>query len=451
MSSSSLLGSHRRGRHPSAFAKHQFDSPFVPASMTVAMRLEGHRGCINTCSFNPYGDYELTGCDDGCVWLWDIGNRVPTPKLMLEPHRTNVFTTNFLTGSRFISGGNDATVQVIGISNDGTVNATSYRGHHICKVLCSVVIDAHTFATCSYDQTIRLFDIRTPYRLQSSTTLRCLSPAEMTYDGQARLGNDLWRYRLRSQSDGGGPAANPLDIDDSSLLLDFRRRPNSQFYTMDVHPIDRKRFITGGGDGRVRLFDMRMIRAGAVQEREFALSPHDHVTGAAFDLSGDRIAATVLGDNIHVFRVDDVSDWTTDPRRSSPAFRDREMFEHAARARPPGELIELSRHRSRTTIKTVNWFGGFVVSGSDDGKVFFYDPESGDIANIVDEHDGNVNVVTVHQEKKLLATSGIDDYAILWEPRRMAGVDQGKVAVDVRQKLKAAEDFAEYDDGCTGM
>jgi WD40 repeat protein len=81
--------------------------------MTRAMDLRGHCGCINTCSFNPYGDFELTGCDDGSVWLWDISNRCPAPKWRFRPHRTNVFTTNFLTGTRFLSGGNDATVQVI--------------------------------------------------------------------------------------------------------------------------------------------------------------------------------------------------------------------------------------------------------------------------------------------------------------------------------------------------
>jgi WD40 repeat protein len=141
------------------------------------MTLTGHRGCINTCSFNPYGDFELTGCDDGCVWLWDIGNRCATPKLILRSHITNVFTTNFLSHSRFVSGANDATVQVIDVLPDGSVRATVYAKHHIRKVHGSFVIDQNTFATCAHDGTIRLFDVRTPYRNQRTVPLPTLTEA----------------------------------------------------------------------------------------------------------------------------------------------------------------------------------------------------------------------------------------------------------------------------------
>jgi WD40 repeat protein len=132
--------------------------------MKSALVLRGHRGCINTCSFNPYGDLQLTGCDDGSVWLWDIGNRCQTPKLMLRPHITNVFTTNFLSHHRFVSGANDAVVQVSQIMNDGRVCRTRYSNHHIRKVHSSFVVDENTFATCAHDKTVRLFDIRTNYR-----------------------------------------------------------------------------------------------------------------------------------------------------------------------------------------------------------------------------------------------------------------------------------------------
>jgi WD repeat-containing protein 42A len=431
--------------------------------MDVAMRLEGHRGCINTCSFNPYGDYELTGCDDGCVWLWNIGNRVPTPQVMLAPHKTNVFTTNFLTGSRFISGGNDATVQVIEIANDGSARATRFANHHIRKVLCSFVIDENTFATCSYDHTVRLFDIRTPYRLQESIDLPILTAADMNYNGQDRLGYDLEHYGIRGQDEGGGHEAEVFDVDDSSLLLDFRGRGNSQLYTMDIHPIDRKRFITSGSDGTVRLFDMRMIRQRVAEEHGFSIvqrygSQRD-VTGAAFDEFGLRIAATVLQGNIHVLKTEDFQELQTLPpppavptarllrRLLGPAEEEEEEVE---REPPHGELIELLGHRSETTIKTVNWMGDFVVSGSDDGSVFFYEPEDGQIVNIVKAHEGNVNVVTVHQEKKLLATSGIDEYAILWEPKRLAAVSMRAVAGNVERRLREIVELESYED-CTVM
>jgi WD40 repeat protein len=277
----------------------------------------------------------------------------------------------------------------------------------------------------------------------------------MNYDGQQRLSDDLERCRIRGQDEGGGLEGEVRDVDDSSLLLDFRGRGNSQLYTMDIHPIDRKRFITSGSDGTVRLFDLRMIRRRVDEEQGFSIvqrygSPFE-VTGAAFDESGDRIAATVLRGNIHVFATGDFVVLQTLPPPARSLFVQRlfvpaqEEEEEEQREPPLGQLIELQGHWSETTIKTVNWMGDFVVSGSDDGSVFFYDPEDGEIVNVVKAHEGNVNVVTVHQEKKLLATSGIDEYAVLWEPKKVAAVGMEAVAGNIERRLREIGEIERYD------
>jgi WD40 repeat protein len=396
------------------------------------LTLRGHRGCINTCSFNPYGDRQLTGCDDGCVYLWDIGSRNPLPVAMLAPHHTNVFTTNFLTSSRFISGGNDATVQVVDLA-EGRALSTVYPNHHLRKVLCSFVIDDSTFATCSYDQTIRLFDVRTRYPSQRVRALPLLTPADVTHDAIAILDRDLQRHYLRSQSEGGGSILPVRAVDDSSLLVSLQsRRDESQLYTMDIHPIDRKQFITSGSDGCVRMFDLRMIQRSARSNLGFPLTPRYgrcDVTGAAFDETGARIAATVLEGQIHVFRTADfVELGAFDGREPGAEEEDSGVL--------PGEIVELAGHKSESTIKTVNWQGDFVVSGSDEGCVFWFDAENGNIANVVRAHQANVNVVTVHREKQMLATSGVDDFAVLWEPRRIARRDLKKEEARVNEVLE---------------
>jgi WD40 repeat protein len=104
-----------------------------------------------------------------------------------------------------------------------------------------------------------------------------------------------------------------------------------------------------------------------------------------------------------------------------------------------GELQELSGHTSARTCKTVNWFGNFVVSGSDNGTIYFFDPEDAAIVNILRDHAAPVKVVTVHQEKRLLATSGVDDYAILWEPQKVADTDMtkvGKSVADIQEEVR---------------
>jgi WD40 repeat protein len=448
MSMSALIRRHRRSTPSTAFNRNLNGSKFLPASMAPAMTLRGHKGCINTCSFNPYGELELTGCDDGCVWLWDIGGRLATPRVMLRPHLTNVFTTNFLTSTRFLSGGNDATVQVVEITNDGRARATCYRHHHIRKVHSSFVVDESTFVTCSHDSTVRLFDVRIPYRNQELITLDLLTPADLEYAGHARLSRDLHINGLLPQNMGGGlvRAPAPGQVDDGSLLLDFCNEPDGELFRMDVHPIDRKRFLTCGQDGTVRLFDMRAIRRRTQSRTGFSVNLHYRgvtgVTGAAFDMTGDRIAATVIEGSIHVLDAHQAVDLATisgmerpQPQRQGP------------RPPPPpvmGELQELTGHTSVQTIKTVNWFGNFVVSGSDEGTIYFFDPEDGTIVNILSGHERPVNVVTVHQEKRLLATSGVDDFSILWEPQRVANTNMAKVSKavdDVQADVRRREPF----------
>lgn len=535
MNLSTLLSLHRSSEEPDCLNCFLNRSIFNPCSVTNAMTLSGHRGCINTCSFNPYGDFELTGCDDGSVWLWDIGNRNLAPKAMLSPHITNVFTTNFLTGNRFISGGNDATVQVIEIA-EGKATTTIYENHHTRKVLCSFVIDENTFATCSHDRTVRLFDIRTQYTNQAIKDLPLLTAADFNYDGQEKLILDLERHNLRGQNEGGGKyTKSSTPTDNGSLLLDLRDLPDADFYTMDIHPIDRKRFITSGSDGTVRMFDLRMIKQHKPQNIGFGFNQHYNsqksVTGAAFDATGERIAATVIGGNIHVLETSSAVDLSTipqirPPRRRGPAIdirllineetheldlsrladilrgqggaNDEEEEEEEAidqpqaatvtetvesvqtpeatetvetvtvteedmappgtnrnrrnRTRPKvtGEIIELKGgHQSMDTIKAVNWFGDYVVTGSDDGRVYFYNVSNSDVVQVLSGHRGNVNVVAVHREKELLSTSGIDDFAILWEPMEIGKLDLLEVKEQVQHTMEQNPPDNGFRDACS--
>jgi WD40 repeat protein len=402
----------------------------------------------------------LTGCDDGSVWVWDIGNRLPTPKFMLQHHRSNLFTTNFLTGTRFISGGNDASVQVVEIHNDGRVTAIQYIKHHIRKVHSSFVVDENIFATCAHDRTVRLFDIRTPYRNQNMTEIPLLSLEDFNYIGYDRLCHDLHTYRIRAQGDGGGPIdpIDPSEIDDTSLLINFKSRRGAELCQMDVHPVDRRRFLTCGCDGTVRLFDLRVIRSGSIGNSGFSVNAHYGqemiISGAVYDPTGDRIAATVLGGGIHILDSNSFVDLAAIPDPPYTAYgyvdggfnivsRLRRQYQLPPPQPPippvPGEIIELKGHRSQVTLKACNWFGKFVVTGTDVGTMFFYDPDDGKIVNVVGGHREHVNVVAVHQEKKLIATSGVDYEAMLWEPQNIAKIDAVEVDRAAR-RLKIEND-----------
>jgi WD40 repeat protein len=296
------------------------------------------------------------------------------------------------------------------------------------------VINENTLATCSHDSTVRLFDVRTPYRNQTTQTIPLLTSDEYAYDGASRLNDDIRRYGIRPQNVGGGlyHRVADSDIDNGSLLIDLGI--HSELFQMDVHPIDRKRFITSGNDGTVRLFDMRAIKLGERTDQGFSVNLRygetREVTGAAFDDSGDRIATTVIGGLIYILDANQFTDLATlqPPEGVMPP------------AQVTGELSELRGHHSEMTLKTVNWFGNFVVTGTDEGDVFFYDPIDGTIVNVLSGHDQPVNIVAVHREKRLLATSGVDDDAILWEPQTVS-------AVSLRRRFRAAQEAQEANNG----
>ncbi|EAY13249.1 hypothetical protein TVAG_463830 [Trichomonas vaginalis G3] len=463
-----------------AFPEFFNSDEYLIKSMRKSTKLVGHKGCINTCAFNPFGDKLITGCDDGCVWIWDIGTQKSKPLTMLHPHITNVFTTNFLSSNKFISGGNDATVQIVEFSQTSAFT-TSFINHHVRKVLCSFVIDPNTFVTCSSDSTIRLFDTRVPYRSTEKVNLKILTEADMNYDGRDRLTMDLITHNIRSQGEGGGKNEIPSYSVDETLLLEISGR-HSQIFSMDVNPVDRKQFLASAADGTVKLFDLRAIKEPHQTEyygfsvRE-AYGSEQEVTGAAFDDTGKRIAATVIGGDIHVFETANsykLEEFTPPPPRERRNYRgpridptefidengsldimalnramqatlhveEEEYDEHEEeeeeiqQQNAPGCIQVLRGHKSYETIKSCNWFGDFVVTGSDDGNIYFYNVETGKIKKCLKGHEGNVNVVAVHRQKKMLATSGIDDYAMLWQPDAFTSINEEEIEREVQEALE---------------
>jgi len=76
-------------------------------------------------------------------------------------------------------------------------------------------------------------------------------------------------------------------------------------------------------------------------------------------------------------------------------------------------------HCNIRTVKEVNFIGPnseYVVSGSDDGRIFIWDKATSQVVNIMKGDTHVVNCVAAHPFDTVLATSGIDDNVKLWEP-----------------------------------
>lgn len=63
--------------------------------LDIFRKLEKHRGCVNTVSFNAYGDIVISGSDDRRIILWDW----ETGKIALSfhsGHHNNVFQAKIM-------------------------------------------------------------------------------------------------------------------------------------------------------------------------------------------------------------------------------------------------------------------------------------------------------------------------------------------------------------------
>jgi len=83
-----------------------------------------------------------------------------------------------------------------------------------------------------------------------------------------------------------------------------------------------------------------------------------------------------------------------------------------------------------TDIKEANFFGRYIVAGSDDGKFFIWERESTNIAKILIGDDSIVNCLQSHPTSCILATSGIESSVKLWMPQPTDGGSMDRFVED---------------------
>ncbi|CAM9405063.1 unnamed protein product [Ectocarpus sp. 4 AP-2014] len=105
----------------------------------------------------------------------------------------------------------------------------------------------------------------------------------------------------------------------------------------------------------------------------------------------------------------------------------------------------------QTVIKEASFLGdggGYVASGSDDGRVFIWESSSGRLVRAIKADDQIVNCVTPHPSLPVLATSGLESVVRLWSPRgeeeEVIGDDE---AADSDPDSRSLEDIAQSNQG----
>jgi WD40 repeat protein len=87
-------------------------------------------------------------------------------------------------------------------------------------------------------------------------------------------------------------------------------------------------------------------------------------------------------------------------------------------AKPQPYIACYSAHTSRKTIKGCAFYGPnseFVITGSDDARIYLYDKKTCKLVNVLEGHDSVVNCIASHPSTPMLASSGIDHVVKIWE------------------------------------
>ncbi|ORY02624.1 WD40 repeat-like protein [Basidiobolus meristosporus CBS 931.73] len=107
-------------------------------------------------------------------------------------------------------------------------------------------------------------------------------------------------------------------------------------------------------------------------------------------------------------------------------------------------------HRNwETMIKEVNFYGPnseYIVSGSDDGRIFIWEKNGGEIKHLLKGDSRVVNCVQPHPHDPILMSSGIDNDIKLWHPDGSSRHDQAYIRNIVQQNKEISERDHEEDD-----
>lgn len=366
--------------------------------LDIVKKLEKHRGCVNTVSFNASGEILVSGSDDRRVilWDWEVGHA----KLSFHSgHGNNVFQAKFMPYSDdriIVTCAADGQVRHAQILEGGQVE-TSLLGRHQGRAhkLAIEPGSPHIFYTCGEDGLVQHFDLRT----KASTELfTCHSTPE-------------------------------------------RRRymPIVHLNTIAIDPRSPNLFAVGGSyDEYARVYDIRRYKWDASTDFDQPINfycPENLVgneqvgiTGLAFSEQSELLVS-YNPEHIYLFSKD--MGWGPNPAPSSPVSICSDTDEagcddssEAAKSVMDTEEKPVPKvfkgHRNRDTVKGVSFFGPkseYVVSGSDCGRIFIWRKKDGELIRVMEADKHVVNCIEAHPHTTVLASSGIDSDIKIWTPK----------------------------------
>ncbi|KAK8625218.1 hypothetical protein V6N13_090093 [Hibiscus sabdariffa] len=374
--------------------------------LEIFKKLEKHRGCVNTVSFNADGDILVSGSDDTRIILWDW--QTGRAKLTFQSgHVSNVFQAKIMpyTDDRsLITCAADGQVRHAQLLERGVETRQLAKHERRAHKLAIEPGSPHIFYTCGEDGLVQHIDLRTATATELFTC---------------------------------------LPIDDSKAYM-----PVVPLNTIAIDPRNPNLFAVAGSDEYTRLYDIRKYKwDGSTdfgQPTDYFCPPHligdDQVgiTGLAFS-DQSELLVSYNDEFIYLFTRD--MGLGPNPVPSSPYSACSEANEVG----PDNSAMEADEkaipqvykgHRNCETVKGVSFFGPkseYVVSGSDCGRIFIWKKKGGELVRVMKADKHVVNCIESHPHTTVLASSGIENDIKIWTPN---AIDKSVLPTNIEQVPK---------------
>ncbi|KAF5184010.1 Ddb1- and cul4-associated factor [Thalictrum thalictroides] len=404
---------------PRVFAQRFKASEDLVLRLDIYNKLQKHRGCVNTVSFNVVGDILVSGSDDRMVmlWDWDVG-RV---KLSFHSgHHNNIFQAKIMPYSddrSIVTCAADGQVRHAQITENGTVETTMLAKHEgRTHKLAIEPGSPHIFYTCGEDGLVQHFDLRNETSTELFTCESSLNKSRYT----------------------------------SIIHLN----------TIAIDPRNPNLFAVGGSDEYARVFDVRKYKWDGSdtfgEPADCFCPPHligdgqVGITGLAFS---DQSELLVSYNDEHIYLFTKDMGLGTDPVPASPSSIESNFSGVAhdpAMATSPSsnEADERSGpqvykgHSNSDTVKGVSFFGPrdeYIVSGSDCGRIFIWRKKDGELMRVMKADKHVVNCIEPHPHDPLLASSGIEHDIKIWTPRAS---NKASLPISVEELKERKENYS---------